>query len=83
MAWIETVDEEPEPEGELGALYARTRDTRSKRVDNIMTVHSLHPAGLAAHDVLYRAVMRGTPTLRKVDRELIAFVVSDVNACHY
>lgn len=27
--------------------------------------------------------MRSTPTLRKVERELIAVVVSQANACHY
>ena len=31
----------------------------------------------------YAAVMRGTATLPKVDRELIALVVSDLNGCHY
>ncbi len=48
-----------------------------------MQVHSLHPAGLRAHFELYRAVMRGTPTLPAVDRELIALVVSQRNGCHY
>jgi alkylhydroperoxidase family enzyme len=48
-----------------------------------MRVHALHPAGLAAHFELYRAVMRPTETLPKVERELIAFVVSRENGCHY
>ena len=44
---------------------------------------ALNPAGLAAHLQLYRAVMRGSRSLRKVERELIALVVSRVNDCHY
>lgn len=52
-------------------------------MDHIMSIHSLHPAGLAGHLALYEAVMRGTKTLRKVDRELIALVVSSKNSCHY
>ena len=82
MSWIETVDT-PEPGSELEALYARVVDPVTGQLDNIMTVHSLHPAGLKAHFELYTAVMAGTAGLRKVDRELIALVVSRANDCHY
>lgn len=82
MAWIETVPEAA-ARGELAELYARVADRESGRVDEIMRAHSLHPAGMAAHQELYRSVMRGTATLRAVDRELVAFVVSRVNGCHY
>ena len=58
-------------------------DRDRDRVDNIMQIHSLNPQGMAAHDALYRSAMRGTATLRKVDRELIAMVVSAANDCHY
>ena len=81
-SWIRTIDE-ADATGELAALYARVTDSGSGRVDNIMKVHSLHPAGLAAHFELYRTVMRGSPTLPTVDREMIALVVSVVNECHY
>lgn len=84
MAWIETLDEPlPEDRRELAELYERARDPETGAVDHIMSVHSLHPAGLAAHLALYQAVMRGTRTLPKVDRELIALVVSGLNGCHY
>ncbi len=43
----------------------------------------VHPAGLRAHLLLYGAVMRGTATLRQMERELIAWVVSYRNGCHY
>jgi alkylhydroperoxidase family enzyme len=48
-----------------------------------MSIHSLNPRALAAHDGLYRSAMAGTANLRKVERELIALVVSLENECHY
>ena len=36
-----------------------------------------------AHNVLYKQAMKGTASLRKVEREMIALVVSKVNDCHY
>lgn len=82
MAWIRTIDD-GEAEGRLAELYAAASDPSTGKLDEILRVHSLHPAGLKAHLALYTAVMRGTETLPKVERELIAFVVSRINACHY
>jgi len=82
VAWIETIREN-EWIGELADLYPDVADRDRNRVDNIMQIHSLNPQGMAAHDALYRSAMRGTATLRKVDRELIAMVVSAANDCHY
>lgn len=80
--WIETVSESA-ADGPLAELYDLTRDRENGRVDNIMSIHSLHPEGLRTHYELYREVMTGTATLRKVERELIALVVSKLNDCHY
>jgi alkylhydroperoxidase family enzyme len=82
MSFIRMLAED-EAAGELAQLYTSARDPEHGRVDNIMRIHSLHPAGLAAHLALYTAVMRGTATLPKLERELIALVVSKLNACHY
>jgi hypothetical protein len=82
VAWIEIIRED-EWVGELADLYPDVVDRHGNRVDNIMQIHSLNPRGLAAHDALYRSAMRGTATLRGVDRELIAMVVSAANDCHY
>ena len=82
MAWIETTGEAAAGDA-LGALYARAADPTTGALDNIMRIHSLHPAGLEAHLALYGAVMRGTPSLPKVERELIALVVSAANGCAY
>jgi alkylhydroperoxidase family enzyme len=80
--WIETVPEDQWTEA-LAEIHPRVVDQTSGRVDNIMAIHSLNPAGMAAHDGLYRSAMAGTGSLRKVERELIALVVSLENHCHY
>lgn len=82
MAWIRTVRED-EWDGELARLYPEVVDGTHGRVDNIMQIHSLNPAGLTAHNTLYRSAMAGTAGLRKVERELIALVVSSINDCDY
>jgi len=82
MAWIRMLKGSEAGE-ELRPLFDAARDPVTGKLDEIMRVHSLHPAGLAAHMSLYEAVMRGTSGLRKVDREMIALVVSGINECHY
>jgi len=82
MAWIDVVPDD-EWTGELEPLYPQVVDPAHGRVDSIMAVHSINPRGLNAHNELYRSAMRGTSTLRKVERELIALVVSLENHCHY
>ena len=84
MAHIATVPEENwADDPALAELYAQVVDPTYERVDNIMSIHSLNPRGLAAHQGLYTSAMAGTATLRKVERELIALVVSLENHCHY
>jgi len=48
-----------------------------------MAVHSLDAGSMKAHLALYQQAMRGTKSLRKVEREMIALVVSKTNGCHY
>jgi alkylhydroperoxidase family enzyme len=82
LAFIRTIDE-GDAEGPLAELYAAFADPGTGRVDHVLKVHSLHVDGLRAHGAVYRAAMEGTRTLRKVDRELVAYVVSETNGCHY
>ena len=84
MAWIEIVPDEQWAEREaLSDLYDRVVDRDHGRIDHIMSIHSLNPRSPAAHDGVYRSAMAGTRTLRKVEREMIALVVSLENDCHY
>lgn len=80
--WIETIHE-ADWDGALAEQRDSVNDPVHQRVDWIMRIHSLHPGGLAAHNLLYRNSMKGTATLRKVEREMIAVVVSKANDCHY
>ena len=82
VSWIETTNDE-DWDGELAHIRDRVVDQKTGKVDHIMAVHSLNPRSLIAHQVLYESAMRGTATLRKVDRELIAVLVSSINECHY
>ena len=82
MARIEIVPDDSW-EGELGEMYPKVVDPTYGRVDYILAVHSLNPLSMAAHQALYMSAMAGTATLRKVERELIALVVSLENDCHY
>lgn len=82
MPWIETIRED-EWDGQLTEMYGKVVDGAFDRVDNIMQIHSLDPAAMQGHLSVYNAAMSGTKTLRKVERELIALVVSDINDCHY
>ena len=82
MGWIKTVDRGA-ADDELRALFDLAADPETGDLDNIMAIHGLHPAGLRAHLELYNAVMAGTRGLRKVDREMIALVVSKANECDY
>ena len=82
MAWIETVPDD-EWSGDLAPLHEKVVDPTYGRIDHIMAVHSLNPRGLEAHLGLYSSAMAGTATLRKVERELTALVVSLENHCHY
>ena len=74
-AWADTPGLDEQYDGVVDSGYGR--------VDNIMAIHSLNPRALAAHNALYQSAMAGTATLRKVERELIAYVVSLENSCHY
>lgn len=82
MAWIKQRDE-ADWSGDLEPLRDEVTDPTYGRVDNIMAIHSLDAGSLAAHLGLYRQAMAGTKTLRKVERELVALVVSQINECEY
>ncbi len=81
MSWIQEIWD-GEAEGELARLYHELRDAGG-RVDNIITIHGLHPESLAVHAAFYRLAMRGSAGLSLREREMLAVTVSAVNRCHY
>ena len=74
--------EEGEASGELKGQY-EAAIARAGKVFNIVKAMSLNPKVLAASMDLYRAVMFGPSELSRVERELLAVVVSCANDCHY
>ena len=86
MAWIRVIPE-LEAQGDLLAfydeLYAPYPDEPRGQLDHILQIHSLDPRSLRAHWALYTSAMEGTETLPRAEREMIAVVVSVINACHY
>ncbi len=81
MAFIRYI-EEHEASSELRELYDRYR-APAGHVDNILRIHGHNPASLAGHYELYATLMRGRSDLSRVQREMIAVVVSAINECHY
>jgi len=81
MAWIKFIEEE-EASGKLKKYYKHIKRTRGK-IANILKVQSLNPDALKAHLDLYLALMFGKSGLTRIQREMIATVVSATNNCDY
>lgn len=81
MAWIRTV-EEADAEGSLKQIYDAAI-ARAGKVFQILKVQSLNPEALEAGIAMYRAIMFGDSPLSRVQREMLATVVSRANRCHY
>lgn len=81
MAWIRVIPE-AEATGALQSWYRKLIEPWGG-VDNIMKIHSLNVRSLKGHYELYKAVMYGRSELTRVQREMIAVVVSAINRCRY
>lgn len=82
MAWIEAPHEDDWGD-EFDELKDEVTDPLYDRVDWILRIHALDSGSMLAHQTLYRQAMRSTRSLRKLDREMVAVVVSGLNDCHY
>ena len=51
--------------------------------DNIIQIHAVHPQIMKLHYEIYVELMHRKSDWTRVQRELIAIVVSDFNQCHY
>ena len=51
--------------------------------DNILRIHGVHSAVMRQHYDLYAQLMREAGPLTRIQREMIAVVVSAANHCHY
>jgi len=82
MTWIQTV-----PPGEATGVLKRVYSEamlRAGKVFNILKCQSLRPEVLSASIEMYRHLMLSPQSsLSRVQREMIAVVVSRINCCHY
>ncbi len=81
MAYIKVIKED-KAGGQIKAYYKKYGDPFTG-VDNILKIHSLDPESLRYHYELYKHLMTATSHLSRMQREMIAIVVSKINACHY
>ncbi|MFN2627139.1 MAG: carboxymuconolactone decarboxylase family protein [Gaiellaceae bacterium] len=72
-----------EAAGELRREYQAAAGRSGGKVFNIVKAMSLRPRVLKASMALYREIMFGESPLTRVERELLAVVVSAANSCHY
>jgi alkylhydroperoxidase family enzyme len=71
-----------EATGDLAEEYAAAIG-RAGKVFNIVKAMCLNPRVLNRSMELYQAIMFGPSELSRVERELLAVVVSNANDCHY
>ena len=81
VAWIKTVGED-DATGLLASIY-KSATARAGRVYQILKVQSQGPRALRSGMGLYSEIMHGESPLTRGQREMLAVVVSKVNACHY
>jgi alkylhydroperoxidase family enzyme len=72
MAFIKYIAEEEIPP-----------DDRVPDHDNILRIHGVRSRTMRQHYDLYRELMYGRSPLSRIQREMIAVVVSAANECHY
>ncbi len=71
---------------EATGLLAKEYDAaidRAGKVFNIVKAMCLNPVVLNRSMELYKAIMFGPSKLSRIERELLATVVSTANDCHY
>lgn len=82
MAWIQTVDE-TEATGPVKEEYDAAI-ARAGQLYNIVRLFSVRPKSMRAFVELYKVVMHDEDCpLNRMQREMIATVVSKVNECDY
>ena len=82
MAWIQTVDE-ADATGIVKEEYDAAL-ARAGELYNIVRLFSVRPKSMRAFVELYKVVMHDEDSpLSRIQREMIATVVSKVNECHY
>lgn len=80
---ITRVDVEPAPLSDAMTQYFRKCDEKLGFVPNVLKAYSFDPAKLETFVRMVDDLMLAPSGLSKLEREMIAVVVSSVNHCHY
>lgn len=81
MAFIKVI-QETEADGRLQEIYSDLIKKRGK-IAEVHKIQSLNPETIVNHMDLYMTIMFGQSPLKRVQREMIAVVVSRANNCEY
>lgn len=81
MPFIQTIEHE-DAEGKLKEIYDNFLLRRGK-IAEVHKIQSLNPESIVNHMDLYMTIMFGQSPLKRVQREMIAVVVSKANNCEY
>ncbi|MBI5057467.1 MAG: peroxidase [Nitrospirae bacterium] len=81
MSWIKTVPDN-EADGLLAEIYEQTR-AKFGHVINLVKIQSLNAEAIAIGRKFYRHLMDKPGGLSRLQRVLIATVVSKLNGCYY
>jgi alkylhydroperoxidase family enzyme len=81
MAHIRLVGDD-EATGRLAEAFDKARG-RAGKVFHVVRLMSPNPGVLEASMGMYLAIMKGPSPLPRLERELIATLVSILNKCHY
>lgn len=81
MSWIKTVPENEATET-LAELYDQS-STKFGHVINLVKIQSLSPETMSIGKQLYTHLMTKPGGLSRLQRVLIATVVSKINGCYY
>src|SRR5581483_6124780 len=81
LAWLRVPPDADAP-AEIQPLFDKA-DEKLGFVPNVLRVYALRPKHLELWNAFYDELMRGESGLSKIQREMVAVVVSTVNRCHY
>lgn len=81
MPRIQVIEPE-EAEGKLKTIYEELINARGKLAE-VHKIQSLNPQSIINHMDLYMTIMFGKSPIKRVQREMMAVVVSKTNHCSY
>ena len=82
MWWLREPGPESELPPEIQAIYAKGREAMGF-LPNVQRLYAFRPSRFLTWWAHYQDIMRGQSGLSRVEREMIAVVVSNQNDCHY